>query len=110
MKRVLVIDDDILMGRLIEHHLSQIDMEVIKAKTGHEGITLVRTRQPDIVILDVVLPDIDGWQVLQRIRQISRVPILILTIKEAEEDIVRALNSGADDYCSKPVGMKGLST
>jgi two-component system KDP operon response regulator KdpE len=59
--------------------------------------------------LDIVLPDIDGWEVLQRIRQVSKVPIIMLTIKESEDDIVQALNHGADDYCTKPVGMAELS-
>jgi two-component system KDP operon response regulator KdpE len=108
MKRVLVIDDDVLLVRLIEHSLSQVGVEVLKAYGGYDGISLVRTQQPDLVILDIVLPDIDGWEVLQRIRQISKVPILMLTIKENEEDIVRALNQGADDYCTKPVGMREL--
>jgi len=107
-KRVLVIDDDALLIRLIEHNLGQIGIEVLKAYAGYEGISMVRSRQPDLVILDIVLPDIDGWDVLQRIRQISKVPILMLTIKEKEEDIVQALEQGADDYCTKPVGMKEL--
>ena len=109
MKKVLVIDDDVLLVRLIEHTLSQVGPQVLKAYAGHEGISLVRTQQPDLVILDIVLPDIDGWEVLQRIRQISKVPVLMLTIKENEEDIVRALDNGADDYCTKPVGMKELA-
>jgi two-component system KDP operon response regulator KdpE len=108
MKQVLVIDDDALLVRLIEHNLSQIEAKVLKAYSGYEGVSLVRTQQPDLVILDIVLPDIDGWEVLQRIRQISKVPILMLTIKENEEDIVRALDCGADDYCTKPVGMREL--
>ncbi len=108
MKKVLVIDDDVLLVRLIEHNLSQVEVKVLKAYTGYEGISLVRTQQPDLVILDIVLPDIDGWGVLQRIRQISKVPILMLTIKENEEDIVRALDNGADDYCTKPVGIGEL--
>jgi len=108
MKRILVIDDDALLVRLIEHNLSQLKVEVFKAYSGYEGISLVHTRQPDLVILDIVLPDIDGWEVLQRIRQISTVPILMLTVKEHEEDIVLALDHGADDYCTKPVGMREL--
>ena len=109
MKKVLVIDDDILLVRLIEHNLSQVEVQVLKAYSGYEGISLVRTQQPDLVILDIILPDIDGWEVLRRIRQISKVPILMLTIKENEEDIVCALDSGADDYCTKPVGMRELT-
>ena len=108
MKKILVIDDDVLLVRLIEHNLSQVEVQMLKACSGYEGISLVRTQQPDLVILDIVLPDIDGWEVLQRIRQISKVPILMLTIKENEEDIVRALDMGADDYVTKPVGMREL--
>jgi len=108
-KKVLIIDDDVLLVRLIEHNLSRIEVKVIKAYTGYEGISLVRTQQPDLVILDIILPDIDGWEVLQRIRQVSKVPILMLTVKESEEDIVQALNHGADDYCTKPVGMAELA-
>jgi two-component system KDP operon response regulator KdpE len=108
-KRVLVIDDDVLLVRLIEHNLSQIEVKVLKAYTGYEGISLVRSQQPDLVILDIVLPDIDGWEVLQRIRQVSKVPIIMLTIKESEDDIVQALNHGADVYCTKPVGMAELT-
>lgn len=107
-KKVLVIDDDVLLVRLIEYNLSQIGIEVRRAYNGYDGISLFRTQHPDMVILDIVLPDIDGWEVLQRIRQISKVPILMLTIKEKEEDVVRALDQGADDYCTKPVGMREL--
>jgi len=109
MKKILVIDDDAMLVRLIEHNLSQIEVEVLKAYSGYEGISLVHTQQPDLVILDIVLPDIDGWEVLQRIRQISSVPILMLTVKENEEDIVLALDHGADDYCTKPIGMRELT-
>ena len=107
-KRVLVIDDDALLVRLIEYNLCQAEIEVLKAYSGYEGISLVRTKQLDLVILDIVLPDINGWEVLERIRQISKVPILMLTIMEKENDIVRSLDSGADDYCTKPVGMREL--
>ena len=108
-KRVLVIDDDVLLARLIEHNLSLIEVEVLKAYNGYDGISMLRSHQPDLVILDIVLPDIDGWEVLQRIRQVSKVPIIMLTIKESEDDIVQALNHGADDYCTKPVGMAELA-
>ena len=108
MKKVLVIDDDMQMVRLIEYNLSQVEMKVLKAYSGYDGISLVQAQQPDLVILDIVLPGIDGWEVLQRIRQISKVPVLMLTVKENEEDIVRALDDGADDYCTKPVGMREL--
>jgi DNA-binding response OmpR family regulator len=106
MKTVLVIDDDALMVRLIEHNLAEF--KILKAYSGYDGIAQVYTQQPDLVILDIVLPDIDGWGVLERIRQISKVPILMLTVKGNEADIVRALDGGADDYVTKPVGMREL--
>jgi two-component system KDP operon response regulator KdpE len=109
LKKVLVIDDDVLLVRLIEHNLSRFEINVLKAYTGYDGIATLRRQQPDLVILDIVLPDIDGWEVLQRIRQISKVPIIMMTIKESEDDIVQALNHGADDYCTKPVGMAELA-
>jgi len=108
-KKVLVIDDDSLLVRLIELNLSRDEIKVLKAYTGYSGISMVRNHQPDLVILDIILPDTDGWDVLQRIRQISKVPIIMLTIKEKEDDIVKALEQGADDYCTKPVGMRELS-
>lgn len=107
-KKILVIDDDVLLVRLIEHNLGQVGLKVIKAYSGYEGIATLRSQSPDLVILDIILPDISGWEVLERLRQISKVPVLMLTIKEEESDIVRALDNGADDYCSKPVGMKEL--
>jgi two-component system KDP operon response regulator KdpE len=109
LKKVLVIDDDVLLVRLIEHNLSRFEIDVLKAYTGYDGIAMLRSQQPDLVILDIVLPDIDGWEVLQRIRQVSKVPIIMMTIKESEDDIVQALNHGADDYCTKPVGMAELA-
>jgi len=108
-KKVLVIDDDALLVRLIEHSLSREKMKVLKAYSGYGGVSIVCSHQPDLVILDIILPDTDGWDVLQRIRQISKVPIIMLTIKEKEEDIVKALEQGADDYCTKLVGMKELA-
>jgi len=108
IRKVLVIDDDVLLVRLMEHHLIEEGFEVIKAYNGREGLSLVRSLKPDLVTLDIVLPDISGWEVCQLIRQVSKVPIVMLTVKEEEEDVVRALEYGADDYIAKPVGMKEL--
>ncbi len=106
MKTVLVIDDDAMMARLIEHSLAEF--RVLKAYSGYDGIAQVHSQHPDLIILDIVLPDIDGWGVLERIRQISKAPVLMLTVRENEADVVRALEGGADDYVTKPVGMKEL--
>src|SRR4030043_1354311 len=103
IRKVLVIDDYVLLVRLMEHHLIEEGFEVIKAYNGREGLSLVRSLKPDLVTLDIVLPDISGWEVCQLIRQVSKVPIVMLTVKEEEEDVVRALEYGADDYIAKPV-------
>ncbi len=108
-KKVLVIDDDSAFVSLVEQVLTQKEYEVLKASNGREGLRLLFNQRPDIVLLDVVMPGMDGWQTCQRIRDISDVPIIMLTGKQrAEEDIVRGLDYGADEYLLKPVGNKEL--
>ena len=108
-KKVLVVDDDEVLVRLIAQVLSQKGYEVLKASNGQEALRLLFDQRPDLVILDVVMPRMDGWQTLDRIRDISDVPIIMLTGNQtAEDDIVRGLDYGADDYLIKPVGNKEL--
>ncbi len=108
-KKVLVIDDDSAFVSLVEQVLTQKEYEVLKASNGQEGLRLLFNQRPDIVLLDIVMPGMDGWQTCQRIRDISDMPIIILTGKQrAEEDIVRGLDYGADEYLLKPVGNKEL--
>ena len=108
--KVLVIDDAPVFLRLVEKVLTQKGYEVFKAGTGREGLRLLLAHQPDIVLLDVVMPGMDGWQTCQRIRDISDVPIIMLTgARKAEEDIVSGLDYGADEYLVKPVGNKELA-
>jgi len=108
-KKVLVIDDDSAFVRLVEQVLTQKEYEVLKASNGQEGLRLLFNQRPDIVLLDIVMPGMDGWQTCQRIRDISDMPIIMLTGKQrAEEDIVRGLDYGADEYLLKPVGNKEL--
>ncbi len=107
--KVLVIDDDAAFLRLVEKVLTQKGYEVLKASNGQEGLQLLFAHKPDIVLLDVVMPKIDGWQVCRRIRDVSDIPIIILTgNKTGEDDIVQGLDYGADDYLLKPVGNKEL--
>lgn len=109
MKKVLIIDDDPVLLNLVDRVLSQQGFEVLKASDGQEGLRLLFAERPDIVLLDVVMPKMDGWQTCQRIREISDVPIIMLTGKrKAEEDIVRGLDYGADEYLLKPVGNREL--
>lgn len=109
MKKVLTIDDDPVLLNLVDRVLSQQGFEVLKAGDGPEGLRLLFAERPEIVLLDVVIPKMDGWQVCQRIREISDVPIIMLTGKrKAEADIVRGLDYGADEYLLKPVGNREL--
>ena len=109
VKKILAIDDDSIFLRLAEQILTQHGYEVLKAINGQEGLRFLFAEKPDLVLLDVVMPRMDGWQTCQRIREISDIPILMLTGKQkAEEDIVRGLDYGADEYLLKPIGSKEL--
>ena len=108
-KKVLIIDDDPIFLRLVDQILTQQGFEVLKAGGGQEGLRLLFAEKPDIVLLDVAMPRMDGWQTCQRIREISDIPVIMLTGKQkAEEDIVRGLDYGADEYLFKPVGDREL--
>lgn len=108
-KKILVIDDDPVFTRLVDQVLSQEGYEVLKAGNGREGLRILFTSKPDLVLLDVVMPQMDGWQTCSRIRDASDIPIIILTASQkSEEDIVRGLDYGADEYLTKPVGNKEL--
>jgi len=108
-KKVLIIDDDATFRNLVEQVLTQKGYQVLEASSGREGLRLIFDQRPDLVLLDVVMPGIDGWQVCSRIREISDTPIIMITGKhKSEEEIVRGLDYGADDYIIKPVGSKEL--
>jgi len=108
-KKILVVDDDPAFLRLVEQVLTQKGYEVLKAGSGQEALRILFAQKPDLVLLDVVMPKMDGWEACRRIRDISDIPIIILTGKrKAEEDVVRGLDYGADDYLIKPVGNREL--
>ncbi|MFC1928679.1 response regulator transcription factor [Chloroflexota bacterium] len=109
IKKTLIIDDEPTFVRLVDQVLTQQGFEVLKASSGQEGLRLLFAEKPDLVLLDVSMPEMDGWQTCQRIREVSDVPIVMLTGKEkSEENIVRGLEYGADEYLIKPVGNKEL--
>jgi two-component system KDP operon response regulator KdpE len=109
LKKILVVDDEPAQLRLEEQILSGNGYTVVKAGSGEEGIRLVYEGKPDLVILDVLMPGIDGWQTCRCIRETSDVPIIMLTGKRnSEEDIVRGLECGADEYLTKPVGNREM--
>jgi two-component system KDP operon response regulator KdpE len=107
-KKILVIDDDWEMLRLVTRTFSKTEAQIYMAACGEEGLRLFFDQCPDLVVLDIMMPEMDGWEVCRRIRQIADVPIVLLTALEAEEDIVRGLDCGAVDYVTKPFSPKVL--
>jgi two-component system KDP operon response regulator KdpE len=108
MAKVLVIDDDASLLRALRLGLEASGHEVVAAANGEQGIAQAALTSPDVVVLDLGLPDLDGQAVCTRIRQWSEVPIIILSASGTEDRKVAALNGGADDYVTKPFGMAEL--
>ncbi len=107
-RRILVVDDEERMVRFIRLNLEHDGFQVIEAFNGTQAIQRLRDAMPDVVLLDVMLPDIDGFEVLKMIREISQVPVIMLTAKGEEDDRVRGLELGADDYITKPFSPREL--
>jgi two-component system KDP operon response regulator KdpE len=105
---VLIIDDEIQIRRLLRVTLEGNGYRVFEAACGQEGLVEAAQRHPDIVVLDLGLPDMDGLVVLQRLREWSEAPVLVLSVREGEEDKVGALDCGADDYMNKPFSTAEL--
>jgi len=105
---VLVIDDEAQIRRLLRVSLERNGYQVVEASTGQEGIDQAIGHQPDLVLLDLGLPDTDGLTVLRRIREWSKVPILVVSVRGREDDKINALDSGANDYITKPFGTGEL--
>ena len=105
---VLVIDDELQIRRLLRVCLESNGYRVIEAGTGKEAIIEAAQRRPDVVVLDLGLPDMEGVTVLKRLREWSRVPIVVLSVRDREEDKIAALDNGADDYVTKPFGTGEL--
>lgn len=108
-RKILVIDDEPAQLRLVQSVLGNKGYQVFTARTGQEALRLVFEHKPDVILLDVMMPGIDGWQTCSCIREITDVPILMLTaVRNTEEDIVRGLECGADEYLAKPIGNREL--
>jgi two-component system KDP operon response regulator KdpE len=99
---ILIIDDEVQIRRLLEITLSAKGYKVSEASTGKEGLTMAATRHPVVIILDLGLPDADGLEILKKLREWYHKPIIILTVRNSEDDIIKALDSGANDYLTKP--------
>ncbi len=106
--RVLLVDDDETLVRLLSFALEQEGFEVAVARNGAEAVSETGETQPDLVILDIMMPVMDGWEACARIRELSDAPVVILSAKPTESDVVRGLELGADDYVKKPFGVQEL--
>jgi two-component system KDP operon response regulator KdpE len=107
-RHILVVDDEPRIVRFVRMNLELEGFRVSEANAGREAIEKVRDDLPDLVLLDVMLPDMDGFEVLKEIRSFSPVPVIMLTVKGEEEDRVRGLDLGADDYITKPFSPREL--
>lgn len=106
--RVLVIDDEAQIRRFLDIGLRAEGYQVLLASTGEEGLGLAATQSPDLVVLDIGLPDMEGHDVLRELRRWSAVPVLMLSVRDAESEKVKALDTGANDYVTKPFGIQEL--
>ena len=101
--KILAIDDDTAMTELLTLLLQSHDFEIITANSGREGIELVQEIRPDIILLDLMMPDMDGWETCKKIREFSNTPIVVLSALNNPGMVASALDAGADDYLIKPV-------
>ena len=105
---ILIVEDEPEFAALLERWITQNGYASIIARSGNEALRHFYERHPDLVVLDVSLPGLDGWQVIERIREFSRVPIIMATARGAETDKIRGLKLGADDYITKPLSFPEL--
>lgn len=108
MADVLVVEDEEDVRRLVKVLLERAGHDVAEAANGLEALTRVQAETPDLIVLDVTMPELDGWQTLERLRDLCEVPVLMLTARAGELDKVRGLKGGADDYVTKPFGRQEL--
>ena len=108
LPRILVIDDELAIRRFLHTVLSGSEFVLHEAENGHTGLAAAAVFKPDVILLDLGLPDLDGVEVIKRIREWSQVPIIVLSVRDRETDKVDALDAGADDYLTKPFGVGEL--
>jgi two-component system KDP operon response regulator KdpE len=108
LPRILVVDDEPAIRRFLHTALADGQFTLVQAENGHAALAAAVTAKPDVILLDLGLPDLDGVEVISRIRQWSQVPIIVLSVRDREADKVRALDAGADDYLTKPFGVGEL--
>ena len=108
MKKILVVEDELKIARLVRDYLQQAGFDVVEAADGRSALTLARAERPDMIVLDLGLPEMDGLDVTRRLRANSAVPIIMLTARSEESDRIVGLELGADDYIVKPFSPKEL--
>ena len=108
MKNILLIDDDVELGELLVEYFLRFDLQLTAVEHPQAGLDLLQTTAPELVILDVMLPDIDGFEVCRKIRQRSRIPVIMLTARGEVADRIVGLEIGADDYLPKPFNPREL--
>ena len=106
--RVLVVDDERPIRRFLRTALAAAEMEVAEAASGEEGMAAAAAFRPDVIVLDLGLPDLDGVEVIRRLREWCQQPVIVLSVRSREDDKVEALDAGADDYLTKPFGVGEL--
>jgi two-component system KDP operon response regulator KdpE len=106
--RILIIDDEKQIRRMLKTALTGFGYDIAEASSGQEGLNQTTMFHPDLIILDLGLPDLDGVEVVRRLREWTEVPIIILSVREQENDKIKAFDAGADDYVTKPFGMGEL--
>jgi two-component system KDP operon response regulator KdpE len=109
-KLILVVDDESRMVRFVRMNLELEGYQVAEASNGLEALEQARDMLPDLIVMDVMMPEMDGFETLERLREISTVPVIMLTVKGDEEDRIRGLELGADDYVTKPFSPRELSS
>ncbi len=110
VRRILVVDDEARMVDMIRMNLEVEGFKVLEAHSGLEALEVIRTQLPDLVVLDVMMPPPDGFETLRMLREFSNIPVIMLTAKGKEDDRVRGLEIGADDYMSKPFSPRELAS
>ncbi len=109
-KIILIVDDEARMRRFIRMNMELEGYQVIEAENGLQALDQIRKYNPDLILMDVMMPEMDGFETLRLLREISTVPVILLTVKSEEEDKIRGLGLGADDYITKPFSPRELNS
>ena len=108
-RRILIVDDESGLRELVRINLEHEGFAVLQAENGVQGVMMTQEHQPDLVIMDLMMPEMDGWEACRKLREFSQVPVLMLTARVQSQDIVTGLDSGADDYLIKPFALAELT-